>query len=87
MYAIATAGALPSPAVQWTYTRPLHCDIAHSNAETAFGNCDLKESGSKSTACNQATIKQTLETKCYKCVSHLRCRKKKKKIKDTDLVF
>lgn len=50
-YAMATAGALPNPAVQCTYALPFPSEIAHSNDETAFGNPFLKESGSKSLAC------------------------------------
>lgn len=50
IYAIATAGALPKPAVQCTYTLPFPSAMAHSNEETALGNIFLKESGSKSLA-------------------------------------
>lgn len=47
---MATAGALPNPAVQCTYTFPFPSEIAHSKDETALGNPLLRESGSKSLA-------------------------------------
>lgn len=53
MQAIATAGALPNPAVQCTYTLPLPSEMAQSSEETAFVNPNLKESGSKSNACQR----------------------------------
>lgn len=47
---MATAGALPSPAVQWTYTLPFPSATAHSSDETALGKLLRNESGSKSLA-------------------------------------